>query len=95
MIQEVIVGIIVTVAVISVIVHFTPRTFRRMLAFRMANMARRCKWTWLERKLIVRHLTQAPDASQCGACNGCSLPSQQQEICSSITPETLRRTAKR
>lgn len=95
MIQEMIVGLVVTLAACFVMVHFAPRTLRQAFHAVLTRLARRCQWTWLERKLIVRSLTQVAKQKGCGACNACTPDSEQAKMCSSITPEKLQRTIRR
>ncbi|RJX33704.1 MAG: hypothetical protein C4516_00825 [Oxalobacter sp.] len=95
MIQEIIVGIIVAIATISVILHFMSRNLRRRFGFGMVRLARRCGWTRMEKKLVARSIKQASAASDCSVCNACTTPSQELDVCSSITPEMLRRTIRR
>jgi hypothetical protein len=95
MMQNLIVGIIVAAALWSVITHFAPHSLRQFLRLKVARLAHRFGWAWLERKLIVTSLTSSARSAACGTCNACDPLSQENENCSSITPEMLRRTIRR
>lgn len=95
MVQEVIVGIIVLIATWAVIMHFTPLRLRHTARNRLAQLANRCGWRWLESKLTVPTHTAATQSNACGNCTACSPPAANKETVSTITPDRLKRTIRR
>ena len=95
MVQEVIVGIIVLIATWVVIMHFTPRVLRHAARNRLAQLARRSGWRWLEKKLVVPSHTTATRPDACGNCTACTPRASHDENGSAITPEKLRQTIRR
>ena len=95
MLQEVIVAVIVSIAAASIILHYMPRSVRQAFRDRLIRLAHRRNWIWLERKLVVRKLTDVAYGDTCSACSACAPMPTHDDVVSSITPEQLRRTIQR
>ena len=95
MMQEAIVAVIVTTAIVSLIFRYLPRRLRQRFRAKLIRLAHRHHWERLERKLVVRSLTDSARGDDCAACSACAPMARQGDVLSSITPEQLRRTIRR
>lgn len=94
--QEAIVGVIVVCAVWAVARRYAPKAVKRSLRTRMAAAFRQRGWHRAAQRLEQEAKPASGCGDGCSSCGSCeSGPGISSQVEFAITPETLRRSARR
>lgn len=93
--QELIVAIIVACSAFAVARRYLPASVRNAARRLAANAALQLGWQDLAGKLAVQGPVATSCADGCGPCNGCGTVSAAGPASFGISPDALKRTARK
>ncbi|HEX7640927.1 MAG TPA: DUF6587 family protein [Burkholderiaceae bacterium] len=96
MIQEIVVGLIVSVAALAVLRRYAPNSLKRTARIAMVRIARMFGWNALADKLGQQAEAGASCGDGCGSCGSCGPSSNEKSgPVQSVSVEDLKQTLRR